>query len=327
MHRYSFYNRNDSLRRTIPVSPYLKLFNSALGKLPTVRGGVWCGISNDTGKNWSRNQKITWSSISSCSSSINVIRDFLQNATKSTTFLIETSRGKRICGYTDHEHENDVILKMETSFRVQGDVLEHPKRSYHLHLVETDDLQIRIDLKDRKEIQFKRWTDSVQTVAGRYGSGKGNRIYKLNHLTDIIVDEQNSALIIALSMERASDYYNHRVMKWRRDANEGLVVAGGNGRGKYLNQLDGPEGLSVDDFGHTYIADDYNDRIVCRSEEEEVGAIIFGSNGCGEKPFQSNLPSSLSFDVQGNLYVMLIRKIIQFNDLIYFVEHYPYNKQ
>ncbi|CAF1113674.1 unnamed protein product [Adineta ricciae] len=126
---------------------------TTLDKLSSVRGVVSCGVSNDTGKNWSRNQKITWSSISSCSSSINVIRDFLQNATKSTTFLIEISCGKRICGYTDHEHENDVILKMETSFRVQDDVLEHPKRSYHVHLVETDDLQIRIDLKDKTTLQ------------------------------------------------------------------------------------------------------------------------------------------------------------------------------
>ncbi|CAF1208910.1 unnamed protein product [Adineta ricciae] len=93
-------------------------------------------------------------------------------------------------------------------------------------------------------------------------------------------------------------------MKWRRDANEGLVVAGGNGRGKYLNQLDGPEGLAVDDFGHAYIADGYNDRIVRWSEEEEeVGGLIVGSNGYGEKPFHLYLPSSLSFDVQGNLYV------------------------
>ncbi|UJR34520.1 hypothetical protein I4U23_021928 [Adineta vaga] len=118
---------------------YLKLFDSALDKLPPVRENVWRGVSNDIGKNFSKNQQLTWWSVNSCSSSVHVIKHFLGNEINSTIFLIETSSGKKISGYTDPEQEDEVILKMGTDFRVQGNVLEHPKDSFHVHLVEIND--------------------------------------------------------------------------------------------------------------------------------------------------------------------------------------------
>ena len=54
-------------------------------------------------------------------------------------FLIEASNGKKISGYTDREEENEIILKFGTDFRVKDNVLEHPKGSFHVHLVEIDD--------------------------------------------------------------------------------------------------------------------------------------------------------------------------------------------
>jgi hypothetical protein len=38
-------------------------------------------------------------------------------------------------------------------------------------------------------------------------------------------------------------------MKWIKDAKEGIIVAGGNGRGNSLSQLDYPSGVIVDQFG------------------------------------------------------------------------------
>ncbi|UJR18627.1 hypothetical protein I4U23_005535 [Adineta vaga] len=68
-----------------------------------------------------------------------VIKDFLGNETNSTIFLIETSSGKKISDYTDQEQEDEVILTMGTDFHVQGNVLEHRKGSFHVHLVEIND--------------------------------------------------------------------------------------------------------------------------------------------------------------------------------------------
>ncbi|CAF1610257.1 unnamed protein product, partial [Rotaria magnacalcarata] len=49
-------------------------------------------------------------------------------------------------------------------------------------------------------------------------------------------------------------------MKWKKGAKEGIVVAGGQGAGSALTQLNGPLGIIVDTLGTVYIADDWNNR-------------------------------------------------------------------
>jgi hypothetical protein len=119
--------------------PYLKLFDTALEKLPKVKEVVWRGVSLDIGKNFTENQLLTWWSINSCSSSVNVIKDFLGNGKNSTLFLIEAMNGKKVRGYTEHESENEIILRMGTQFRVKSHPLEQSNGSYLVHLIEIDD--------------------------------------------------------------------------------------------------------------------------------------------------------------------------------------------
>ncbi|CAF4859504.1 unnamed protein product, partial [Rotaria sp. Silwood2] len=92
--------------------PYLKLFDTALDKLPTVKEAVWRGVSLDIGKNFTKNQIVTWWSVNSCSSSVNVIKNFLGKNKNSTLFLIEAVNGKKISGYTEYETEDEIILRM-----------------------------------------------------------------------------------------------------------------------------------------------------------------------------------------------------------------------
>ncbi|CAF4004090.1 unnamed protein product, partial [Rotaria sordida] len=119
--------------------PYLKLLDTALDKLPTVKEAVWRGVSLDIGKNFTENQIVTWWSVNSCSSSVKVIKDFLDNDKKSTLFLIEAVNGKKISGYTEYENENEVILRMGSQFRVKSDPLEQSNGSHVVHLIEIDD--------------------------------------------------------------------------------------------------------------------------------------------------------------------------------------------
>jgi hypothetical protein len=119
--------------------PYLKLFDTALDKLPTVKGVVWRGVPLDIGKNFTENQLLTWWSVSSCSSLVNVIKDFLGNGKNSTLFLIEAMNGKKVSGYTEYEKENEVILRLGSQFRVKGEPLEQSNGSYLIHLIEVDD--------------------------------------------------------------------------------------------------------------------------------------------------------------------------------------------
>lgn len=116
---------------------YLKLFDTALDKLPTTKDVVWRGVSLDIGKNFTKNQVVTWWSVNSCSLSVNVIKDFIGKKTQSTLFLIQPINGKIISGYTAFENEDEVILRMGTQFRVKSDCLEQ-SGSHVVHMVEID---------------------------------------------------------------------------------------------------------------------------------------------------------------------------------------------
>ncbi|CAF1261511.1 unnamed protein product [Rotaria sordida] len=119
--------------------PYLKLFDTALDKLTTVKEAVWRGVPLDIGKNFTKNQIVTWWSVNSCSSSVNVIKGFLDNKKSSTLFMIEAVNGKKVSGYTEFETEDEVILRMGSQFRVKSDPLEQSNGSYLVHLIEIDD--------------------------------------------------------------------------------------------------------------------------------------------------------------------------------------------
>ncbi|CAF1332260.1 unnamed protein product [Adineta steineri] len=154
-------------------------------------------------------------------------------------------------------------------------------------------------VSDSKKNEVRRWKMSEYNkgiiVAG--GNGKGYKLNQLNSPTFIFVDEEQSVYV--------SDQFNHRVMKWRKDAKEGTIVAGGNGEGEKLNQLSSPAGVIVDDLGHLYVADWANHRVIRWREgkKEEDGEIVVGGNGEGSQSNQLNGPRGLSFDDRGNLYV------------------------
>jgi hypothetical protein len=118
---------------------YLKLFNTALDKLPTMKEIIWRGVNLDISKNFTKNQIITWWSVNSCSSSIHIIKKFLENDKKSTLFLIEPINGIKISGYTDHENEDEIILRIGTKFRVKNSAFDHLKGLHVVNLIEIDD--------------------------------------------------------------------------------------------------------------------------------------------------------------------------------------------
>ncbi|CAF4262509.1 unnamed protein product, partial [Adineta steineri] len=69
-------------------------------------------------------------------------------------------------------------------------------------------------------------------VAG--GNGQGNQLNQLHSPTFIFVDDDQSIYV--------SDSKNDRVMKWRKGAKQGRIVAGGNERGENPDQLSEPRG-------------------------------------------------------------------------------------
>ncbi|CAF1419660.1 unnamed protein product [Adineta steineri] len=150
----------------------------------------------------------------------------------------------------------------------------------------------------RERNEVRRWkmgeyNNEGIIVAG--GNGKGNELSQFNSPSFLFVDKDQSVYV--------SDIFNHRVMKWTKDAEEGTVVAGGNGEGGNLNQLSKPEGVIVDDLGQIYVTDRENHRVMRWCEGKEEGEIVVGRNGGGNQSNQLNGAGGLCFDGEGNLYV------------------------
>ncbi|CAF1423987.1 unnamed protein product [Adineta steineri] len=102
--------------------------------------------------------------------------------------------------------------------------------------------------------------------------------------------------------------WNHRVVKWLKNAKVGIVVAGGDSGGGFatsVRKLDNPIAMIVDRSDNVYVADSGNNRIMrwLKLTGSIEGRIIVGGNGVGNGPNQLNWPSGLLFDRKGNLYV------------------------
>ena len=100
-----------------------------------------------------------------------------------------------------------------------------------------------------------------------------------------------------------SDRNNHRVMKWLKDAKKGIIVAGGHGNGNSSTQLSYPQGLFVSKTGNVYVADQGNHRIMRWPPESQNGHVIVGGNLRGKESHQLRGPIGLSFDAHKNLYI------------------------
>ena len=81
------------------------------------------------------------------------------------------------------------------------------------------------------------------------------------------------------------------------------VVAGGNGTGPALNQLDEPYDIDIDCMGNLYVADGTNCRIVKWAPGATSGIVVAGGNGPGSSPSQLNGPDGLHVDDSGNIFV------------------------
>jgi sugar lactone lactonase YvrE len=130
------------------------------------------------------------------------------------------------------------------------------------------------------------WKQNGTTIAG--GNEYGNELNQLCGPQGIHVDDDNQCIYIA-------DSANHRIVEWKRGATKGKVVAGGNGQGDRMDQLNAPEDVIVDKKTNSLIIADYgNQRVVRWSRQNDPNPQIIISNiGC----------SSLTMNNTVDLYV------------------------
>ncbi|CAF1507122.1 unnamed protein product [Rotaria sordida] len=175
-----------------------------------------------------------------------------------------------------------------------------------------------------------------QVVAG--GNGKGNRLDQLYNPTDVLIDKETDSLIICdrdnrrvvrwsrrsgttqgeilidniaclgLAMDDQrylyiSDDEKHEVRRYQIGDQNGTLVAGGNGEGAGLNQLNAPKYIFVDQQQTVYVSDNYNHRVMKWNKGAKEGIVVAGGQGEGNALTQLSYPKGLFFDTLGTIYV------------------------
>ena len=147
---------------------------------------------------------------------------------------------------------------------------------------------------NHRVIQWEKNAVDGQAIAG--GNGAGNGSNQLNNPRKVVVDKQNQSLIICDTSNRrvvrwprqngaygetviidiacagvamdndgylyVSDIQKHEVRRWKIGERDGTLVAGGNGPGNGLNQLNTPYHIFVDQDQSVYVSDHANHRVV-----------------------------------------------------------------
>ncbi|CAM4835196.1 unnamed protein product, partial [Rotaria magnacalcarata] len=162
--------------------------------------------------------------------------------------------------------------------------------------VDDDQTVVIADYENHRISQWKNGdTTNGQVVAG--GKGAGNELRQLNYPTDVLIDKETDSLIIcdqrnervvrwsrlsgttqgeilidniacfglAMGDQRylyVSDTGKDEVRRYQLGEKNSTLVAGGNGQGDGLNQLNWPVYLFVDRDHSVYVSDNYNHRVM-----------------------------------------------------------------
>ncbi|CAF3782112.1 unnamed protein product [Rotaria magnacalcarata] len=175
-----------------------------------------------------------------------------------------------------------------------------------------------------------------KVVAG--GNGSGERLNQLYYPTNVLIDKTTDSLIICdwinqrvvrwhrhssttqgeaiigqidcygLAMNDQKYLYvsnteKHEVRRYQSGDRNGTLVAGGNGKGAGLNQLDDPRYVFVDQKQNVYVSDKNNHRVMKWTKYATEGIIIAGGKGRGSSSTQLHHPGTLFVDTLSTVYV------------------------
>jgi hypothetical protein len=93
----------------------------ALTKLPsTTHRILYRGVKMDLGEDFPKGKTVTWWAFSSCSSSLEVLEQFLGHNGQRTIFNIECDSGKDIHQHSFYQSENEVLMYPARQFQVKS---------------------------------------------------------------------------------------------------------------------------------------------------------------------------------------------------------------
>ncbi|CAF0915943.1 unnamed protein product [Adineta steineri] len=154
------------------------------------------------------------------------------------------------------------------------------------------------------EKQFNDLSEQIKQIREENEFNEINLKYLTNQLMKINQELNNPSNI---SIQQGSQVFINEISiisskkpkfnKWKQNA---ITVAGGNGEGRGLNQLNSSYGIFIDEKKNIFIADCYNHRIVEWKYIAKEGQIIAGRNGEGNLMDQLNFPTDVIVDQQNH---------------------------
>lgn len=138
--------RDENRRKLKPWFLYLKLFITALGRLPPVCRTVYRGVRRDIGEEYQKGNMIIWWGFSSCTLTMDVLNSdqFLGSNGPRTLFAIECNSGRDIREHSAFKHENEVILPAARQFQVVACV----PQGKNLNIIQLKELKPPVPLID-----------------------------------------------------------------------------------------------------------------------------------------------------------------------------------
>ncbi len=215
-----------------------------------------------------------------------------------------------------------------------GHELNQLARSLCLY-VDDDQTVFVSDHFNHRVVEWNSGAASGRVVVGGHGQGTGKD--QLDGPLKVIVDQQTDSLIIcdyynrrlvrwprqkgtsgeivisnvacsSVAMDNegsiyVSDYEKHEVKRWKIGETNGTVVAGGNGVGDRLDQLNYPRYIVVDQTHSVYVSDYGNHRVVKWMKDAKEGTVVAGGQGPGNGLGQLSAPHGIAVDHLGIVYI------------------------
>ena len=205
-----------------------------------------------------------------------------------------------------------------------------------LHIDDGNQSIVIADRRNHRIVEWKIGASHGKVIAG--GRGQGDRLDQLNYPTDVLIDKETNSLFIAdrdnrrvllwsrrqetthgevvvdniscrgLAMDHqrylyVSDTVEDEIRRYTIGDKNGIVVAGGNGQGNQLNQLNFPTYVLVDEEQAVYVSDTHNHRVMKWNKSSKEGIVVAGGRGIGRALTQLSHPRGLFVDTSGTVYV------------------------
>ncbi len=100
-----------------------------------------------------------------------------------------------------------------------------------------------------------------------------------------------------------SDREKNEVRRWRIGDHRGTIVAGENGKGDHLNQLNSPTYIFVDEDYSVYVSNSGNHRVMKWMKGAKEGIVVASENGQGNSLTQLSRAQGVIVDQLGQIYV------------------------